>query len=320
MCQEPLYDLEPDPDDLLDVHNVAAYGEDIPPEAGTPPEEQTEAADDQQEPAEERKRTGLAITIASVPALLIAGIVLTSIFSARQDDRDPPPARKNRVASAPPELLPVTQPADDDPAVPPVAADGAPPDQDLPESGVNVRIDVPQGAHTVEVVKGADRFQLSGKVKKLVIGGVDNEGVLATEKLAVEEVVITGDVKGAGALKLNVPGGSVTFLGALDGACRVRVNAPGGKVTFGSADKSRRGGGNIVGSAHVTIIARDVDLRGVLDGGARVTVTLTEAGSLRFAMIAGGARLHYRTAKRGAPDPKIERGGIIGGGKFARVE
>ena len=30
--------------------------------------------------------------------------------------------------------------------------------------------------------------------------------------------------------------------------------------------------------------------------------------------------LHYRTAKRSAPDPKIERGDIIARGKFVRIE
>ena len=336
--------MEPDPDDLLEAPDVAADGEEGPQPDETPPEEQIEAevADEQQEPAEAKKRiSGLAITIASVLVMLIAGIVLTSIFSSRQDDRDPPPVRKNRVAAVAPELVPATQPVDDDdpPADPPVAAGvqagrpevprdipapiadaPPPPDQDLPEGGEKVRIDAPQGEHTIEAVNGTDRFLVSGKVKKLEIAGINGQGALATEKLAAEEVVITGGVNGEGALKLDVPGGSVTFLGVLNGASRVTVNAPGGKVTFGSADKSRRGGGDIVGSAHATIIARDVDLRGVVDGGARVMVTLTEGGSLRFARVAGGAHVHYRTAKPGDPDPKIERGQVTAGGKFERLE
>ena len=340
VCLELLYDVEPNPDDLLDVDEIEADGDDILLDVDLPPEEQTHAADDQQAPAEARRRIGLAITIAAVLVMLIAGIVLTSIFSAGQDDRDPPPIRKNRVAAVVPEFVPATQPVGDDdpPADPPVAADvqagrredpqdipdplagGLAPDQDLPDWGVKIRLDSPHGVHTVEPVNSGDRFLVSGKIKKLQIASINGQGAVATEKLAAEEVIITGGINGEGNLRLNAPGGSVTFLDSLNGASRVTVNAPGGKVTFGSADKSRRGGGSIVGSSHVTIIARDVDFRGVVDGGARVTVTLTEGGSLRFSMIAGGAHVHYRKAKPGDPAPKIERGKVTAGGKFARIE
>ena len=327
-----LYDVEPDPDDLLDVHSIAADVEEAPPPIDLPPEEPAEAIDDQQAPAEARRRIGLASTIAALLVMLTAGIVLTSIFSSRQDDRDTPTARKNRPVVVTPEPSPIGKRVDDNPAadvpakrpeepqdIPDVLA-AIPLDQDLPGRGMNVEINAPRGRHTIESVTGNDSFKLSGKVKKLTIAGVHGQGVLTTEKLTAEEVVVTGSVNEAGALKLDVPGGSVTFLGSLDGAARVRVNAPGGKVTFGPVDKSRHGGGIIVGSAHVTIIARDVDLRGVVDGGARVMVTLTEGGSLRFSMIAGGAHVHYRKAKPGDPDPKIDRGEVTAGGKFVRIE
>ena len=336
VCRELLYDVEPDSDGLLDVHSIADDVEDNPPPIDLPP-------DEQQEPIESKKRVGLAITIAALLVLLIAGIALTSIFLPRQDDRDPPSSRKNRLAAVTPDPLPATRPAVDDikpPVKPSVLAAARealrrkdlqdlpalivdappPPDQDLPDWGVKIRLDSPRGVHTVEAVNSGDRFLVSGKIKKLRIAGINGQGAVATEKLAAEEVVITGGINGEGDLRLNVPGGSVTFLDSLNGASRVTVNAPGGKVTFGSADKSDRGGGNIVGSAHVTIIARDVDFRGVVDGGARVTVTLTEGGSLRFTMIAGGAHVHYRKAKPGDPDPKIEPGQVTAGGKFACLD
>ena len=69
---------------MPDVHSIAADGDDILLDVYLPPEEQTDAADDQEAPAEARRRIALAITIASVLALPIAGIVLTSIFSSER--------------------------------------------------------------------------------------------------------------------------------------------------------------------------------------------------------------------------------------------
>ena len=334
VCRELLYDVAPNPDELLDVHNIADDVEDVSLDVDLPP-------DEQQEPIESKKRVGLAITIAAVLLLLIAGIALTGIFLPRRDDRDRRSDRTNRLAAVTPEPSLATRSAADDvkPPVKPAVLAAArealrardrqdipdmradiPPDQDLPDRGMDVEINAPRGRHTIEPVAGNDSFKLSGTVKKLTIAGVHDQGVLITEKLAAEEVVVAGSVNGSGTLKLDVPGGAVTFLGSLDGAAKVRVNAPGGKVTCGPVDQSPRGGGIIVGSANVTIIARDVDLRGVVDGGARVTVTLTEGGSLRFSRIAGGAHVHYRKAKPGDGDPKIERGNITAGGKFARIE
>ena len=331
VCGEPLYDAEPISDDLLDVHS---FDDDIA-EDTSPDESPAEAVDDRQGPAETMSRIGLAVAIALMLLMLTAGIVLTSVFSGGQDDRDPPLARKNRPAAVMLEPLSATRPGDKDspgkqadPAIQgedpkdipdPVAE--VPPDQDLgPERNANVAIKAPHGKHTVAAVTANNSFKLSGTVKKLVIGGVHGQGVLTTEKLTAEEVVVTGSVNGSGALKLNVPGGSVKFLSPLDGAARVRINAPGGKVTFGPVDKSRYGGGIIVGSANVSIVARDVDLRGVVDGGSRVLVTLTEGGSLRFSMIAGGARVQYRKAKPEDPEPRIDRGRVIAGGKFLQVD
>jgi hypothetical protein len=124
---------------------------------------------------------------------------------------------------------------------------------------------------------------LSGKAKTLTLGGIKGEASLDANALEAAEAVITGDLDGRGTLTLNVPGGSVTFLGSPDGLPRVTVHAPNGKATFGSADRSRASAGSIVGPSHVILIARDVDLRRTIDGRARVEVTLTEGGSPRFA-------------------------------------
>jgi uncharacterized Zn finger protein (UPF0148 family) len=335
VCHQPLYDIESNPDDLPDAHSAAddSAAEDTPAE----PSGQVE------EPQETQKRTGLVIAIASVAVLLITGVVLTSVFSSARDDQGRPERNKKDVAFAPaiegkPDAPPIDaeRPADK-PADKPVAVDlpdpdpedrrdipdlvvDIPPDQELQDLAEEVDIDKPNGEHAVAAVTGVDSVKLGGKVKKLTIAGVHGQGVLTSEKLTARDVIVTGAVNEAGTLKLDVPGGSVTFLSSLDGAARVRINAPGGKVTFGSVDKSVHGGGAIVGSAHVTVIARDVDLRGAIDGGARVVVTLTEGGSLRFKSISGGAHVHYRKAKPGDPAPKIDRGRVTAGGKFARLD
>ncbi len=344
VCQQPLYENEYDPDGLPDDHNA--------PDESAVEETPAEPSAQAEEPQETQKRTGLVIAIASVAMLLITGVVLTSVFSSARDDQGQPERNKKDVAIAPvsedrPDPPPIdAEPPAAKPADPPVAADlpapnpdpdpepedrrdtpdlvaDLPPDQDLQDLqdlAEEVAIDKPDGEHNLPAVTGADSVKLGGKVKKLTIAGVHGQGVLTSEKLTARDVIVTGAVNEAGTLKLDVPGGSVTFLSSLDGAARVRINAPGGKVTFGPVDKSVHGGGAIVGSAHVTVIARDVDLRGVIDGGARVVITLTEGGSLRFRSISGGAHVHYRKAKPDDPAPKIDRGRVTAGGKFVRLD
>jgi len=337
VCHERLYDVEPDPDELLDVDEIEADGEDISLDVDLPPEEQTDADDEQEEASSETKRRiCLAITIVSIVALIVAGVVLTNIFSPKPAGDDPSQPWKDRLASALPEPAPLTRPADDKPAVKPdvkpdddpddepdVTADvrarqarrlkdpqdipefiaDIPPDQELDEFGEKVEIDAPRGAHEIDAVEGRGNFQLSGNVRKLTICGVDNEGAVTTDKLAAKEVIISGPVKVAASLKLDVPGALVTLLGNLDGAARVRINAPGGKVAAGSTDRKDRGG-MVVGSAHLTIIAKDVDpkLRFMPGSRGRIGAGRNEC------LCVGETRADYRTIlKRLADLPYIKR-------------
>jgi len=112
---------------LLDVDEIEADGDDISLDADLPPEEQIEATADRQASAEAKRRTGLAITIASILALIIAGIVLTNILASKPADREPPPTRANHPVATLPDRLPDTRPVElaaGVPAVEPDAGEG----------------------------------------------------------------------------------------------------------------------------------------------------------------------------------------------------
>ena len=339
VCREPFYETVDDQTEAPDLQDESQ------------PVEQTEIEDDPQDVADdEPKRTlGLVIAIVAVVLVMLAGIVLTGVFSPRSKEPAGASIDRKPVVTTRPDLPPDTQPTDlaaaspanplvkDKPAEPaedipeppeqelPVLVDEDPPmrddeQQDLPEWGDEVKLSDPKGLYAVESVNSADRYVISGKIKTLQIGDINGQGAVVTKDLDAREIVVAGAINGEGVLRLDVPDASVTFLRSFNGASRIRVYAPGGKVVLGSDDKSLRDSGNVLGSSNVTIVARDVDLRGVLDGGSRVKVTLTKGGSLRFSKIAGGAHLYYRKAESGDPELKIDRGGIIGGGKFERLD
>jgi len=196
-----------------------------------------------------------------------------------------------------------------------------PPPLVLPVVAGNERkLNQPDGEYEVEVVKGDVVIKLTGKIKTLKVPLVEGAATLDASGLEAKEIIFAGKINNQTTVKLNAPGGSVRFNGAVEGAAILEVNAPGGSVIFAepSARDLGREGSKIDGSARVTITAKDVNFRGDLVGGARVVVTLTRGGSLKFQEIAGGAVLQYRKADRNDPDPKVSAGAISGGGKVEK--
>jgi hypothetical protein len=77
----------------------------------------------------------------------------------------------------------------------------------------------------------------------------------------------------------------------------------------------------IDGDARVTIVAREVDFRGVIGGGAtQVLVALTQGGKLRFQGLDGQARLHYKKFDPDNAEPRVEPGWVRGGAQLRRLE
>ncbi|HKI34951.1 MAG TPA: hypothetical protein VKA46_24055 [Gemmataceae bacterium] len=215
--------------------------------------------------------------------------------------REPPPATQRGTEMKPPHVPPT-------------------PKEVL--SGNERQLNRPDGEYEMEPVTGNAAVKLSGKVKILKVPLVDNSGRLDASGLEAREIIFFGKIDGNAVVKLSAPGGAVRFNGPVEGSATLEVSAPNGNVTFvePSARAVGKDGSKIDGGAKVTITAKDVNFRGDLRGGARVVVTLTRDGSLKFQEVGGGAWLHYKKADPGDPDPKLSAGAITEGGKVMRID
>jgi hypothetical protein len=136
------------------------------------------------------------------------------------------------------------------------------------------RIDAPEGAIAISDMNRDDHLILRGVVRQLRIGSVGGRATLDASGLAVEEIIISGDIHGRATVKLHAPDGSVTISGHVEGTARVTVDAPRGELIVSA------GSGKLDGQARLTVIARSVAVEGVMAGDAKLFVTLTGGGSV----------------------------------------
>jgi hypothetical protein len=180
---------------------------------------------------------------------------------------------------------------------PPPAREGDPPAEafpgPVPGRPAALTLDNPDGTSSPHVRPGGT-LVLRGKVKKLVVSGLDGGAVLDCSALDAAEVVVVGPVFGRS---------------------RLAVRAPAGRVTF-VADKGTVGGG-----AAVEVVAKEVGLHGRVDGaGTRVAVRLADGGTLTFAEVDGPARLEYAAHPPGGPEPRVIAGRVGAGAVVRKVD
>ncbi|MBX9582642.1 MAG: hypothetical protein K2X87_20230 [Gemmataceae bacterium] len=157
-------------------------------------------------------------------------------------------------------------------------------------------LDNPDGTSNPYVRPGST-LVLRGRVKKLVVGGLDGGAVLDCSELDAAEVVVSGPVGGGSRLTVRAPNGRVTVPARIDGRAAV-------------------GGG-----AAVEVVAKEVGLHGRVDGaGTRVAVRLTDGGTLTFAEVDGPARLEYAADRPGGPEPRVIAGRVGAGAVVRKVE
>ncbi len=159
-------------------------------------------------------------------------------------------------------------------------------------------------------LRSEDRVTLTGKVHTLKIGSVNGKATLDASGLDAEEVIIGGDLNESAVVKLNAPKGKVTISGFVVGSAKLTINAPGGDVIV-SANSGRLDNGS-----EVTVTAKRLDIRGPMLGGTKLSATLTAGGSLKFALMDGGATITYRKAAATDPALVVEKGKIRGGAKL----
>jgi hypothetical protein len=154
------------------------------------------------------------------------------------------------------------------------------------------RIDAPEGAVWVSDMNRNDRLTLTGVVRQLRIGSIGGKAFLDASALTAQEIIITGDLHGNATVKLNAPDGTVTISGHVEGTARVIVNAPRGEVVV------LAGSGKLDGESELTVIARNVEVRGAMAGNAKLILTLTGGGKVALGPIHENAAVEYVPTRR----------------------
>lgn len=225
---------------------------------------------------------------------------------------------------APPKTTePKKEPKPEAPKKEPPPAVKTPPPPRLPEvlDGNDRRLDRPDGEYHIGAILRGTTLKLSGKVKTLRIGIVDDQSTLDASALEAREVFFAGRIAGGSTVKVRAPGGRVEFKSKVDGESRLEVDAPGGFVSFTEATQLPREGSKIDGDSRVAVTAKVADFRGILNGErTRVVVTLTKGGLLFFRELDGSATLQYRKADPRDPNPRILGGEVHGAARLQRLD
>jgi hypothetical protein len=213
--------------------------------------------------------------------------------------------------------------------------------------GNDIKLNDADGAYTLKPINAGERVVVQGKIKTLTIAGLNEKSTLDTTLLVADEIafagnlnggataqlgktntltvrdindkstldasacaarsiILAGAVNGGSTVKLHAPGGVIEFQGGVNDHARIEIVAPDGKVLF-----KGRGNSAINGNAQLGIVAKDVELRGAVNGDqTRLDITLTRGGVLQFNRLNGSAKLHYRKASAGDPEPIVSPGTV----------
>jgi hypothetical protein len=234
-------------------------------------------------PAKQEKPPVVVPILFPLPAAPVAAIEPQAVAN--------PPA--NPVVVIPAKLPDPVKPADK-----PIVID--------PLDNPDRKLDAPNGTAELVELNSDDHITLTGKVKVLKLNAVNGSVHFDASKLEAQEIVLAGEINGNCEFKLNAPNGKVAITRVFLGSCKLTVTAPGGEVILAE-------GGRIGGGATATLAAKTVDLKGTLNEGAKVRVTLTAPGSLRVAQMDGGATVTYKRSAPGDPEPKIVTGELRSG-------
>ena len=143
-----------------------------------------------------------------------------------------------------------------------------------------------------------------GKTQKLTIRDVNDKSVVDASAAEASVIILAGSINSRSTVKLHAPKGTVEIVGQVNDHSRVEIVAPNGNVLF-------KNQGSAINEGQVNIEAKDVEMRGPINGGQTlVNVTLSKGGSLKFVRMNGAARFHWHKADANDPEPRIDAGEI----------
>jgi hypothetical protein len=290
-----------------------------------------------------RRRSWALLAAVAIPVLLAA---LAIHFGGQQETSSSSPDRPtrtqvpvapaadpaNEMSPAPQPSTPTMQPADratpilakqtqtvtQSPAesarTEPPAQERKPEQIDPEKHGEEIRLNDPDGAYSVAELLDGATLKLTGQIRTLTVNRVDGEALLDASGLRAREIIFAGPVNGGSWVRVFAPGGKVELRDQINGLATAEIEAPGGKVVLGAPTQTC-----INGTTLLSITAAEVDLRGKAGGAARIHVTLSRGGKLKFGELDGAARLEYRRSAPDDPAPTVERGRVFATAKVVET-
>jgi hypothetical protein len=184
-----------------------------------------------------------------------------------------------------------------------------------------IRLDRPSADYKLDRLGENNRLKLTGRVKRLMIEGLEEGAALDASELIVQDIYFHGKVDGGATAVVRSAGGAVLFRDEVTGQSRVAVLGGTDFVSFASTPTSYKAGSQIAGGSKVVIAAKAVHFAAPITGpDTLVEVTLDRGGTMRYAMVDRAARLLYRLAVPGGPPPRIHGGDVRGGAESKYVQ
>jgi hypothetical protein len=173
-----------------------------------------------------------------------------------------------------------------------------------------VRINHPTGEYVQPPLDNQAVVKLVGQLRTLKVSAIKGGAQLDASELQADRIEFHGDIHGESRVSLRAVHGRVSIPAVRDES-QVDIRAEGGRVTIGKVD----------GDARVTVLAREADFPGTIQGSkTRVMVTLTNKGKLSFEKLLESSRLTWVKNHPADSDPRITEGSVKTGAEFRRLD
>jgi hypothetical protein len=270
------------------------------------------------------RRNWLLVGGTVLAGAVIVGLLLWSQFRDRNSaDPDRHASPVPTPAAVQPESAPSPRPASPAPVVaarPPEPAP-LPRESILPPGPYAIfRLDRPSADYRLDRLGEGNRVKLVGRVKRLMIEGLDGGAALDASELTVQDVFFYGRLDGGATAVVRSAGGAVLFREPVTGQSRVVVLPGADFVSFAAVPTASKPGSQVAGGARVQLSAKAVHFAApITDPDTTVEVTLEVGGTLRFAAVERAAKLLYRSAVPGPP-PRVYFGVVRSGAESKYVQ
>lgn len=251
--------------------------------------------------------------------LVAAGVLAALVWpttppESQPTPEHPPPTTPAYVHIDPP---PPAQPKSVEPSRDPLVIPIVVPVPVPPGDGFAVlKFDQPDELFQFPRLDAGNKVKLVGRVKRLIIEGVEGGSELDATGLDSDGISVSGKIDGGSTLRLKTDGGTISFKQGVRGGSVVELHAPKAYVSFPAAGSGGKAGSAVDGGSKLTVRAKAVVVGVPVTGaGTLLDLTFSPGGSLKLAAVEDQALVRYRPEHRADPMVKVTTALLAGGGE-----